>query len=92
MAAAIGSIIEFLKARLTIWTPRIAASKTFQQLILPLTPYVIGGVLYVILTALQAKPDIIQLLLSSSLADTSYRILKNSYLIYEKRQAKDLNE
>ena len=87
LSAAIGSIISFIKQLLA--KNNFTKTKTYQDLFLPLTPYIIGFVLFKVLKSCNQPIDIIQILLASSLSDTAYRIYKKTFEIYQAKQEKE---
>lgn len=92
ISATIGSVITFMKQMIVSWIPSLSTKKTYTELFLPITPYLVGLAIYLILKLLKQQADVIQVLLAASFSDTCYSLLKKSFTIYQKKQDKELKE
>lgn len=84
LSLAIGSIINMVKGIVVLLLPKVIKTKTY-KLFLILAPYVVGIILYFLARLLKQTPDILQLILASSLSSLLYRVVIKLVELYKSK-------
>lgn len=88
LSAALGALTEALKKVFTTYFVKFTATKTYNDIVLMLIPYVLVILFFLFRNIIKQEFNFIHCILAANFADLSYRLIKKSLQIYMAQQTK----